>query len=249
VIRTSRSEGVAEITFDRAEKRNALTPAMLEGLIGAVADLEADEAVRAILLRGEGGAFCAGFDLKMCAEEGGALGALLRGLSHAVRAMRRCEKPVVICAHGAAIAGGCALLGGSDVVVTERGAKLGYPVVSIGISPAVSAPTLAGAIGHGPARERSLEPRVFSGEEAFGLGLAHACEDDAGACLERARAVARTAASRPIGAMRATKRWLNETDGTNDDETFERALRASTEILGNKDERHALQSIWGAKTG
>ena len=248
MIRTSRSEGIAEIALDRATKRNALTPAMLDGLTDAVAELDADDGARAVLLRGEGESFCAGFDLKMCAEEEGTLDALLRGLSRAVRAMRRCEKPVIICAHGAAIAGGCALLGGGDVVVTERAAKLGYPVVRIGISPAVSAPTLAGAIGGGAARERLLEPRVFSGEEAHELGLAHVCEGDASACLERGREIAHTASSHPIGAMRATKRWLNGTDGTNDEETFERALRASLGILGNEDERHALRSMWGAET-
>lgn len=246
MIRVETTQGVAEIALDRADKHNALTPAMLDELIEAIERADADESARAILIRGEGESFCAGFDLKMCAEEAGVLEALLRGLSSSVRAMRRTHKPVVLCAHGASIAGGCALLGGADVVVTESSAKLGYPVVAIGISPAVTAPTFTRAIGLGPARERLLEPRIFSGVEAYALGLAHALSSDAEGCLQEAREIARTAASRPTDAMRATKQWLNNSDGTNHDEEFERALNASLAILGNEDERHALASMWGA---
>src|SRR5690606_9036453 len=82
---------------------------------------------RALLLCGEGPVFCAGFDLDTCRGEGGdeALRRLLRGLSGAIAGLRAQERPVVVAAHGAAIAGGCALLGGADVVVADAGAKLG----------------------------------------------------------------------------------------------------------------------------
>src|SRR5690606_29099547 len=109
---------------------------------------------RTLLLCGEGRVFCAGFDLDACRGEGGddALRRLLRGLSAAIAGLRAQERPVVVAAHGAAIAGGCALLGSADVVVADAGAKLGYPVARLGISPAVSAPFLAPAVGAGAGR-------------------------------------------------------------------------------------------------
>jgi len=247
MIRTEIHDGVGEVILDRAEKRNALTPAMTDALIEAVRTADDDPSCNCILLRGEGDAFCAGFDLKMCYEIPGTLGQLLRKLSVAVRTLRHATKPVVIASHGAAIAGGCALLGGADYVVTESNAKLGYPVVTLGISPAVSAPTLIRSVGAGNARERLLEPRVFRGEEAMRIGLAHECVQDASTCDLRARKIARSIASKPPHAMMVTKRWLNEVDGTDTDDEFERALNVSLALVGNDEEHEALQAMWGAK--
>ena len=74
----------------------------------------------AVVLEGEGAAFCAGFDLSLCKENSDAMKELLTGLSGVIRAMRGCPAPVVVAAHGAAIAGGCAMLAGADVVVTHN---------------------------------------------------------------------------------------------------------------------------------
>lgn len=245
MIRYESSGGVAEVVLDRAAKKNALTPEMAEGLVRGIERAAVDDAARCVLVRGEGDVFCAGFDLKMCFDEAGTLESLLRDLSAAVRAMRRCAKPVVVAAHGAAIAGGCALLGGADYVVTESGAKLGYPVVILGISPAVSAPTLERSVGKGAARERLLEPRVFGGAEALRMGLAHECAGDASACVARARAVARGFASKPPAALEVTKGWMNEVDGTDRDGEFGRALDASLSLVGSDEERVALGAMWG----
>src|ERR1051325_9522071 len=99
---------VGRITFDRAEKKNALTPEMLESVVGAVKDFGGAEEtvtgkmpvgrtgrmpvprVGAIVLEGNCAAFCSGLDLSLCRENSEALGELLRGLSGAIRALRRC---------------------------------------------------------------------------------------------------------------------------------------------------------------
>ena len=147
MIRTETIEregrSIAAVLLDRPEKRNALTPGMLEALCEAL--VQAPKSHDAVVLGGEGKLFCAGFDLSLCKDDpsGGVMRQLLTGLSRACAIMRRTEKPVVIAAHGAAIAGGCALLGGGDVVVSDASAKLGYPVTKIGVSPAVSAPFLS----------------------------------------------------------------------------------------------------------
>ncbi len=261
---------VAEIILDRPEKRNALTPAMLSDITARALELAADPTVRAILLRGEGGVFCAGFDLSLCqppppvlpgevpessSRRSAAAGAegvrasqpladMLRGLSVAIRTLRRIEKPVVIAARGAAIAGGCALLGGADLVIAERGCKLGYPVLKLGISPAVNAPSLMLAVGARATRERLLDPELISGDEAFRIGLVDRLVDTPEDVVPRAQIEAVKLAEKPPQAFAATKRWLNEVDGSDQDEVFEKALAASLSVVGSAEELERLEKLW-----
>jgi 2-(1,2-epoxy-1,2-dihydrophenyl)acetyl-CoA isomerase len=234
---------ITRIILDRADKKNALTPAMLDGLI---AGATAAAGSRAIVLEGEGAAFCSGFDLTRCRENSDALRVLLDGLSRAVRTLRRIEAPVVVAAHGAALAGGCALLGGADLVVTHTDARIGYPVVRLGISPAISAPFLRLAVGDGRTRERMLDSALISGWEAFRTGLAHECLEDAGKVRARAVAIAEGLAAKPAWGLAATKRWMNEVDGTDLDEWPDRALAASMSIVGSEEERERLAALWKA---
>lgn len=240
---------VGRITFDRPEKKNALTPAMLARLVGMVESLCAGGeggggGVGAVVLEGHGAAFCAGFDLTLCREDARVLGELLDGLSRAVRALRRCPVPVVAAAHGAAIAGGAALLGGADVVVTHHDARIGYPVVRLGISPAVSAPFMIQGVGAGRVRERMLDTALMSGWEALRIGLAHECIEDAGKVRARAMAIAAGLAAKPRPGMAATKRLLNELDGSLDDARADAALGASLALVGSAEERERLAAMW-----
>lgn len=232
--------GVVAITLDRPERRNALTPEMLRTLVQHVQNPE--PGARALLVRGRGDAFCAGFDLALCRDdaESVALRALLTELSEAVRAMRACPVPVVLCAHGAAVAGGCAMLGGADIVVTDRAAKLGYPVLPLGISPAVSAPFLAQSVGAGGARRRLLHPRLFRGEEAYRIGLAHELADTAETANAASERLACALAEKPTRGVLATKRWLNELNPPRAGD----ALDASLALVGNAEERRLLPLAW-----
>lgn len=236
--------GVGEIVLDRAAKRNALTPAMLGRVRDAAQRLSEDDGVGCILVRGEGAVFCAGFDLTLCRDDSEALGELLGGLSHAVRALRRARQPVVVAAHGAAIAGGCALLGGGDFVVADREAKMGYPVVTLGISPAVSAPTLRGTVGDRAMRRRLLDPALMTGVEAHDAGLVSHLVDQREQVDVVARGLAAALAAKPPGAMAATKRWVNELDPGADEAGFDSALEASLALVGSEEERSLLPRVW-----
>lgn len=231
---------LAVLRFDRESKRNALTPRMLRDLLST---LNTCASARAIVLSGVGPIFCAGFDLAMCRDDDAVLPELLTGLSGVIRALRRDPRPVVVSAHGAAVAGGCALLGAADAVVTHAEAKLGYPVVSIGISPAVSAPTLSLMTDPGPARARLLEPALISGTRAAQIGLAHECVSTREECEPRAIALAKELAQKPPGAFAHTKRWLNTIDGSDRDETLDRALRTSLELAGGPEQVQRLAAL------
>lgn len=246
MIRVELIDRVATVTLDRAEKRNALTPEMLRHLVQGVRSIAPLDAA-CVVVRGEGRAFCAGFDLSLCEgdPEGGVMRSLLTGLSEAIVALRAQPRPVVIAAHGAAIAGGCALLGAADLVVTNSDAKLGYPVVRLGVSPAVSAPFLRLLVGDGPARERLLDPGTISGAEAHRLGLVSHLAATPEEVLPIAQALARDLAGKPVGAIAATRAWLQEIEALG--QWPERARDISVQLTGGEEERRLLPAAWSTR--
>lgn len=265
MIRTETIErdgrSIAAVLLDRPEKRNALTPGMLEALCEALE--EAPKSHDAVVLGGEGKLFCAGFDLALCKDDpsGGVMRELLTGLSRACSIMRRSEKPVVIAAHGAAIAGGCALLGGGDVVVSDASAKLGYPVTKIGVSPAVSAPFLVNNVTHGYARELLLFPELISGGMGALKGLVHELdlyhptinalqnaknekpEDTHALVRDIALQIAAQLANKPPHAYAATKHILNQLEGSTNDDTIHAGLNASLALTGGDEEQRLLAQL------
>lgn len=242
MIRVDAGGPIFAITLDRPDQRNALTPAMLEQVIAAVRSPA--PGARAILIAGAGRVFCAGFDLTICRDDpsGGVMRRLLTELHGAVHALRASPLPVVIAAHGAAIAGGCAILGGGDVVVTNHEATIGYPVTRMGISPAVSAPFLRQGVGDGACRERMLDSGLISGQDALRIGLVHESVGDAGAVLERATLIAGNLAEKPGAAMAATKAWLATIAPTALHEAA--ALAVSVGLAGGGEEQARLAEFW-----
>ena len=242
MIETESRGDIRVIALARAEKRNAMLPEMLDELLDAIAE---SEDARAIVLIGRGKTFCSGFDLKACAqdESGETLRSLLTGLSACISAMRRCKGPVVLGAQGAAVAGGCALLGGADVVVADRSVKLGYPVVRIGISPAISAPFMLASMRPGVVRSRLLDSDLVDGERACSLGLVDELVETPDAVESRAIELAETLASKPgIGCI-ATKAWLN-TVAPVDEDIAKLGLNTSLSLTGSEEEHERLLALW-----
>lgn len=248
MIRLERRAAIAHITLSRPEKRNALTPPMLADLALAVGSLRepppGKERARAVVLAGDGPAFCAGFDLSLCQDDPQAMGALLTGLAHAARAIRRLPIPVVCAAAGGAIAGGCALAAACDIVVTDQTARLGYPVVRLGVSPAVSGPAMFARVGPGRTRERYLDPETISGAEALRIGLAHELVPTPESAKDRAAEIAEQLARKPPHALAVTKRWLNELDNSEDERLHETSLQTSLALAGSEEEQSRLAAVW-----
>ncbi|MEL6797439.1 MAG: enoyl-CoA hydratase-related protein, partial [Planctomycetota bacterium] len=153
------------------------------------------------------------------------------------------NRPVVLAAHGAAIAGGCALLGGADVVVADRNAVMGYPVAKLGVSPAVSVPFLRQSVTDGRTRACVFQPETFSAEDAEQRGLVHVLVDDASDVAARALDEAFRLAAIPAGAYAATKRWLNTIEGVVHRREDEAGLEASLGLTGNAEERERLGAL------
>lgn len=211
MIRVESRGAVRVVTIDRPDKRNALTVKMLGTLMKAVMRTAP---ARAIVLLGTGPVFCSGFDLneRKWGDRNGlaTLRSQLRALAGAIDVMSCGGAAVVVGVQGAAVAGGCALLGGADVVVAERSGKVGYPVLRLGISPAVTAPYLRGAVGDGAVRSLLLDPTLISAERAHELGLVHELVNGPDAVAGRAIAIAEALAAKPGRAVSATRMWLKE---------------------------------------
>lgn len=230
MIARERIGAIERLVLSRPERRNALTPAMLEDL---AEHIELAHDAHVLLLLGDGKVLCAGFDLDLCVgDEGDAnLRRLLDGLSRCIVAMRALPCPVVIGVQGAAIAGGCALLGGGDVAIAHPDAKLGYPVTRLGISPAVSAPFMGVAPGQG--RRLLLDPGLIDGRRAHEIGLVHELSDEPAA---RALEVAEELAAKPAQSLATTKRWLNELAAVD----ARQGLDISLSVVGNAESRQLL---------
>ena len=169
------ADGVATLTLNRPEKRNALNQALVVALAEGLSRAGADEAVRVVALRGAGKDFCAGADLAeleriagMSPEENLAdarqLGALLVS-------MRRMTKPVVAVVQGRALAGGCGLATACDVVLARSDAELGYPEVHLGFVPAMVMAILRRKVGEGRAFDLVARGNRVGADDARAVGL------------------------------------------------------------------------------
>jgi methylglutaconyl-CoA hydratase len=218
---------LAEITLDDPQRRNALGTPMFDAIFQAIEQVQRNESVHVVLLCGSGKTFCSGFDVKACAEDASLLETFILRLGELLKTLRRMPQVVVAAVQGAAIAGGCAMVSACDLVVVSRQAKLGYPVHRLGLSPAVTTSTLTQKIGAGRAREVLMGGRLIDGSTAFRWGLAYRLADDDESVLADGRALARTIAGHGSQALRTTKRWLNELDGSLDAGRTDRPARHS----------------------
>jgi len=237
---------IATMAMNDPARRNALGLAMFDALEAALSTIASRDDVAVVIVRGEGQAFCAGFDLGAAANDPPLVGEFIRRLGCVNRAIRRLPQVVIAAVHGAAIAGGCALLSACDLVVIAPSAQVGYPVHALGISPAVTIPTLAQAIGPGAARALLMSGRLVDGTEARRLGLAShiAGEGDA----ERsAGELARAVAGHGPHALRLTKRWLNELDGSLDDDRFNGPSADSARLALEPEASAMLRRFWASR--
>jgi methylglutaconyl-CoA hydratase len=236
-----KENGVLQITLHDPEKRNALGIAMFNGIDEGL--LQVTNRTGCVLLSGEGNAFCSGFDMKACTNDLSILSTYITRLSILIRSLRRLPVPVVCAAHGTAIAGGCAILTGCDFVVGSINGMYGYPVHRIGISPAVTIPTLFQKLGHGRARALVMSGELINGTDAFSIGLLSHLEESDEKVVPRAIELAESLAQKPPQAMQATKQWLNELDGSLDDALFELPANDSSSLIGDETQE-MLQKLW-----
>jgi methylglutaconyl-CoA hydratase len=207
---TLRRDGaIAYVTLARPAVRNAFNAALIGELHAAFEALAADDAVRAVVLAGEGKTFCGGADVQWMraslelSREANLEDA--RRMSRMFRAIDRCRKPVVARVQGAALGGGAGLIACCDVVVAADDAIFGFTETKLGILPAVISPFVLAKIGAGHARALALTGERFGAERAFAIGLIHevvAGETALDAAVARVIGELRTASPTGIAATK-----------------------------------------------
>ena len=180
-VRVDRDGGVAEIVLARPDRRNALDYAAVLELVAALHEVEADDSVGAVLLRGDGRSFCAGGDLSEFRDglsstaydfhRGG------EGWAELMLMIPSMRTPVVVAPHGHALAGGCGIVAAADVAIAAEGTVFATSEITIGLFPIIVYPTLATAIGARAAREMALTGRRLDAAEALRVGLVHRVVD------------------------------------------------------------------------
>ena len=175
--------GVLHITLNRPECRNAMSLEMVHELRSVVAQL--DDQVRAVVLSGAGGHFCAGADVKDLVSAGDQLQALNRAFGTLLQEVEAVSQVVIVVLQGAVLGGGLGLACVSDIAIADHQAQFGLPETSLGLLPAQIAPFVVKRIGLTQARRLALTAARFDGQEAERLGLVHFTERDPQALAER----------------------------------------------------------------
>ena len=206
-------DGIAHVTLNRPQARNALTFAMYEGLARIATEIADDPAIKVLVIRGAGGkAFAAGTDISQFLEfKSGDDGiAYEERLGKAMDVIERCPKPVIAAIDGACTGGGAAIAALCDLRVATRTSRFGFPVArTLGNCLSISGVArIAALIGPSRVADMVFTARLVGAEEACAIGFVTEVVDDADALTARIDALARQVAGLAPLTLRATKEQL-----------------------------------------
>lgn len=241
---------VLTIWFNRPEVRNALSQAMADELAAVLEALPAQSDIRFVILRGKGGAFCAGGDLKLFKTvfQGGETNRedIVRfnaDFGRLLRAVDALPQLFVVLIEGFAMAGGLGLSCIADVVVTTADAKFSLTEVTLGIPPAQITPVVIRRIGASQARRLLLTASRFDGAEAHRLGFAHIVVPDAEALDTEAQALIKQSRRGAPGAIALTKDIINATAHLAGDELVQFAAERFADAMLGEEGREGMTAF------
>lgn len=235
---TEISGRTAFLTLNRPDKRNALNAELIAALKDAFRATDANEDVRAVVVRGAGKDFCSGADLaslqKIAESSYEENLEDARSLAELFTIIRSVQAPVIAAVHGRALAGGCGLATACDLVVATETAQFGYPEVKIGFVPAIVMAFLRRNISEKRAFEMATQGFEFSAERAFEIGLVNKLFAEDG--FENAAAEYASIYDRlSLSAVRMSKRLLYSIDGSDFDESMEAGSVTNAEARMTED--------------
>jgi isohexenylglutaconyl-CoA hydratase len=214
-LRIARNGGVLGVELHRPEVRNAMSLAMVGELSAVLRDAEADATVRALVLRGAGGNFCAGADLRDMAdararldEDPQAVAKVNAAFGHLCANVAATPLAVVAVLEGAVMGGGLGLACATDVTIAERGASLRLPETSLGVVPAQIAPFLLERVGYSQAKRLAVSGGRLDGDAAAAIGLVHSVHTGTAALDAALADVLQSILRCAPGAIAATKSLL-----------------------------------------
>lgn len=238
---------VAHIRLNRPEALNAVNGELCAQLHRALLYAEADDAVKVVLISGNGRAFCAGGDLnaisRLCNTDADVLHATLTRDFAAVQQIYRCAKPTVAAVHGAVVGGGSGIAAACDFVVAEQGTKFAFPFLDLGIIPDMCILyVLTERVGLQQARRLLLRGTPLVADEAQRLGLVDEVSPK-GELLAVAIELAEALAKRGGAAMSFAKRHLNQVGQYTFEESMEKEILRQTLLWKTGEVRRRTEAM------
>ncbi len=236
---------VATITFNRPEKRNALSIQLIDELMAALDEIEKSSA-QVVIFTGAGKAFCAGMDLDGLK---GLIGKTheenIKDSERTARMFRRVYDfplPTIAAVNGAAIAGGTAMATMCDFTLAVPNAKFGYTEVRIGFVPAIVSSILVWQVGHKIARDLLLSGRTFDADDAYRFGLVNEVVDPE-RLMPRAKDLALELTQNSPSSMRLTKKLINGFIAAQLDQQIAAAIQDNAGVRTTDDFREGITSF------
>jgi methylglutaconyl-CoA hydratase len=244
-LRLAHDSGIATITLNRPEKRNAISYELIDELL-AVLDEVLHSSALVLILTGAGKAFCSGMDLdNLKALVGRSPEQNVKDsetMAHLFRSLYDFPRPTIAAVNGAAIAGGCGLATLCDFTLAVPEAKFGYTEVRIGFVPAIVSTFLLRQIGDKQARDLLLTGRIVTADEAHRLGLINEIVS-AEKLSDRARELALHLMENSPASLSGTKRLLRDHARVELDAQIKSAVRENAAIRATRDFREGIASF------
>jgi methylglutaconyl-CoA hydratase len=208
----TREKGLAILTFNRPDKRNAMNGEMLKEISQVLTVLARDADVNVLIINGNGEHFCAGADISWMKT----IGTLspdenqedAEVLANLLYQLYEFPKPTIALAHGAVLGGGMGIVSVCDIALAAKNASFGFPEVKIGIAPSTISPYVIAAIGARAAHYYFLTGVRFDAQEANRIGLIHQITDDT-ALYQTGHALAKTLLQNGPNALTAVKHLIH----------------------------------------
>ena len=239
------SDGIALLTLNRPEKRNAISYELIDEMQQAL-DLVRNSPSLVLILTGQGKAFCSGMDLEDLksligrTEEQNLEDS--RTMAKLFRSIYDFPKPTIAAVNGPAIAGGTGLATICDFTLATPESKFGYTEVRIGFVPAIVSTFLVRQIGDKYARDLLLTGRIFAAEEGLRLGLVNEIIDPE-RLLSRAYELAHTLIENSPASLRATKELLAQSVNAELDRDLEQCIKENARVRQTHDFREGITSF------
>lgn len=243
---TTDARGVAYLTLNRPEKRNAFSAQMMQDLTTAAQALAQSDQIRAVVLAGAGPVFCAGGDLdwmkaQITADRETRM-AEARKLALMLKALNELPKPLIGRIHGGAFGGGVGLASVCDVVIAAQATKFGLTETRLGLIPATISPYVLARMGEGNARRVFMSARIFDADEACTLGLVAkvVAQADLDAAIDAEITPYLTAAPRAVAAAKALARSLGPRI---DDAVINETIRRLADTWDSEEAAHGINAF------
>jgi methylglutaconyl-CoA hydratase len=239
------SDGIALLTLNRPDKRNAISYELIADLQQGL-DAVRGSTAQVLIITGAGKAFCSGMDLENLKSLIGRTHEQnvedSRTMARLFRSIYDFPKPTIAAVNGAAIAGGTGIATICDFTLATPDAKFGYTEVRIGFVPAIVSNFLMGQVGEKHARDLLLTGRIFGADEALRLGLINEVVE-AERLLPRAEELARSLMENSAASLRATKQLLSQTVNEELDRRLETSIEENARIRQTDDFREGITSF------